>query len=864
MKKILIAFGLAISLVACVSKTTSSPHENYSKINIIPKPVKAEKLSGSFVIDQNSEITFSENNQVAKKAARFFSHQCKTRMGLELKDTNIHACEDTKTHAINFLVADSSLKIPKEGYTLSVSQESIEVRANDYAGFFYGIQSILQLMPTEVFQAGGAKLSKVNVDCATITDYPRFVWRAMMLDCSRQFFDTNYIKRYIDYLASLKMNVFHWHLTDDDGWRIEIKSWPKLTQKGAWRGKGCVLPASRGSKPDEVYGGFYTQEEIKEIVAYGLARNVNILPEIDVPGHSLAVTASYPEVLCKSKNNSKSVQGIRKNVWCAGRDENFKMIDDIIREVTTLFPFQYIHIGGDEVNKSYWKSCEHCQNLMKEKGFRHVSNIQNYFIRRLEKIVKSHHRSMIGWNEIMHGGELEKDTAIMSWTGTGPGYAAAKKGHPVIMAPGPYTYFDMAQYPGERGHWWAGIINTQKTYSFDPMSGHNLHQSEIKNIFGVEACLWGEFLDKPKNQADFQTFPRLCALAEIAWTPQSQRQWTEFNSRLASGYLKRLDAWKIHYRIPTPTATVRKGFVTIHPPFPGAKIYYTTDGSVPTKASTLWDGQPKQISTAGLRMVTIQDNGTISPIIKGANPEPIATWNERTFSKAAKNWTIDLSKDIDEAGNWTLELRRTWGRGGVEIKEVTLLEDGKEIYKNSKSFIIANKKQNKVILSIPIKNYSDDHQYKLILTSKFFKERKTRGLIILDKSPWLEPMGAKVETNMQGYGNYKKENIVDWDRGSYFWLNRQPKKGDQITISFKDIVDAKYLEVITGKPNQSKDILVDGILEISTDGKTFTKVSNFEFGTAKAKINQKIKAIKIKCIAGQSDEWLIIQDIRLK
>jgi len=864
MKKTLIAIGLAVSLSAWASNATSNDFENFKKINIIPKPVQAEKLSGSFIIDNSSTITFENGNTSAKKAALFFQKMCSNRFGITLKGSAINGNNKIKKQTINFLAPASSNNLPKEGYALKVTKNQMTIQSNDYAGFFYGIQSILQLMPALAFQADGVKVKNIHVDCANITDYPRFGWRAMMLDCSRQFFGVDYIKQYIDYLASLKMNVFHWHLTDDEGWRIEIKSWPDLTKKGAWRGKDCVLPASRGSKEDEVYGGFYSQKQIKEIVAYGLARNVNILPEIDIPGHGLAVTASYPEVLCDTSVHSKSVQGIKENVWCAGREANFKMLDDIIREVSDLFPFQYIHIGGDEVNKKYWENCSRCQKLMKDKGFKQVGNIQNYFIRRMEKIVRNHKRSMIGWNEIMHGGDLEKDTAIMSWTGTAPGYAAAKKGHPVIMAPGPYNYFDMAQYPGERGHWWAGVINTEKTYSFDPMSGNNLKTNEIKNIFGVEGCLWSEYLDQPKNQVDFQTFPRLCALAEVAWTPQNNRHWSEFKNRLAAGYLNRLDAWGIRYRIPSPIATVRKGSVTIHSPYQGAEIRYTTNGKEPSKTSNLWDGKPKVINTNGLRMATFRENGSKSPTIKGAKPEPITTWNERSFTKKTKEWIIDVTKDIDESGNWTLDLRRQWGKGGVEIKSLTLLENGKEVFKDSKTVIIAPKKSNGHRFALPIVNYNPNHKYSVVLSTNFFADKRTRGIVILDKSPWLEPVVESVKTNIPAYGDNKAENVGDWNRSTYFWSGRNPKKGDQMTITLKKSVKVKYLEIITGKLNESKDILVDGTVEVSSDGKTFKKVSNFEYGTAKTKLNQKIKAIRINCISGQNDEWLIIQDIRLK
>ncbi|MCK4564372.1 MAG: family 20 glycosylhydrolase [Verrucomicrobia bacterium] len=831
-----------------------------AEVAIVPKPVQVKALDGTFTLDGRTGIAAERGNADAQRAATYFAKLMKARTGIALKKK-----PDADGGKILFTAQRLPADLPADGYLLDIIPKGIMVRAGDYGGFFYGIQTLMQLMPAEVFGPSAQSAKSIPVACVEIHDWPRFTWRAMMLDCSRQFFTAEEVKRYIDHLAVHKINLFHWHLTDDDGWRIEIKAWPELTNKGAWRGKDCVLPASRGSSEDEKYGGYYTQEQIREIVQYALERNIQILPEIDLPGHSLGVTASYPETLCDTDDNSASVQGVKKNVWCAGREANYKMIDDIIRETAALFPFEYIHIGGDEVNKKYWESCTRCQALMEKEGFKNVGNIQNYFIRRMEKTLKKHDRKIIGWNEILHGGNLGKETAIMSWISTGPGFHAAKLGHPVVMSPGPYTYFDMAQYPGERGHWWAGVVNTEKTYSFDPMSGNDLTDSQKKNIFGVEACLWSEYLDQPEGQIDFQTYPRLCALAEVCWTPKEQRNWDDFSERLGGTHLARLEQMDIHFRVPHPTATVRKGMVTIAPPYSTADVRYTLDGSEPTAQSAQWKGKPFPCGNTGqLRMRTFRDSGRTSPVIKGAKQKPFAEWNEKTAQKEFSPWEIDITESLDSNGRWTLELRRIWGKNGIEIRSLQLLENGKPVFEDTTPLTLGDKKTKTHLYRIPLKSYKKSNRYALRIELKQDGGPKSRGTLILDQSPYLDPEVESVESNMPAYGNHVADHVADGNHRSYFWVGRKPKKGDQLTVVFKEPVACSHLEVITGKLNTSQDILVEGDLEISRDGKSFKKASGFEFGTARAKITGKIKAVRIRCIAGQGDEWLVIQNLRLK
>ncbi len=831
-----------------------------TELAIIPKPMQAKALDGTFIIDNQTGIAGERDNIDARRAGRYFAELLKARTGIALKNA-----KEADGPIIHLTSQKLPADLPADGYLLDIAPRGIVIRAGDYGGFFYGIQTLMQLMPPEIYNPSAHPEKSIPVACASIMDHPRFVWRAMMLDCSRQFFTADEVKRYIDHLAVHKINIFHWHLTDDDGWRIEIKAWPELTNKGAWRGKDCVLPASRGSSEDEKYGGYYTQEQIRGIVQDALKRNIQILPEIDLPGHSLGVTASYPETLCDTDDNSASVQGVTKNVWCAGREANYEMIDDILRETAALFPFGYIHIGGDEVNKKYWASCSRCQALMKKEGFKNVGNIQNYFIRRMEDTLAKYGRRIIGWNEILHGGKLKQDTTVMSWTGTGPGFHAAKLGHPVVMSPGPYTYFDMAQYPGERGHWWAGVVDTQKTYSFDPMAGNDLTDAQKGNILGVAGCLWAEYLDKPERQEEFQTYPRLCALAELCWTPQKQRDWDDFSERLGDTHLARLEQMDIHYRVPHPTATVRKGMVTIAPPYSSANVRYTLDGSEPTDQSAQWNGKPFPCENTGLlRMQTFRDSGRTSPVIKGAKQNPFAQWNEKTAQKEFAPWEIDITDSLDSNGRWTLALRRIWGKNGIEIRSLQLLENGKPIFEDTTPLTLGDKKTQAHLYRIALKSYKKCNRYTLRIELKQDGGSKSRGTLILDQSPYLDPEVESVESNMPAYGNHVADHVADGNHRSYFWVGRKPKKGDLLTVTFKESVACSHLEVITGKPNTSNDILVEGDLEISRDGKSFKKVSGFEFGTARAKITGSIKAIRIHCVAGQSDEWLVIQNLRLK
>ncbi len=424
-------------------------------------------------------------------------------------------------------------EMSEEGYFLTVSPDHILIKANRPAGLFYGIQTLLQLMPTEIF---GAKLfpGGFKIPCVEIKDFPRFAWRGMHLDVSRHFFPPAFIKEYIDLMASHKYNVFHWHLTDDQGWRIEIKRYPELTKTGAWRKE----------EDGNIYGGYYTQDEIRDIVDYARSRFITIVPEIELPGHSSAAIASYPFLGCTDKPIEVSNKwGIRNDLYCP-KEETFEFLENVLDEVTALFPGEYIHIGGDEAPKYQWNQSAVCKEVMQREGLKSYDELQSYFIRRIEKYLLAKNKKIIGWDEILEGG-LAESAIVMSWRGEEGGIAAAGMKHHAIMTPNSYCYFDFRQTKQEKQRaFWYKYSPLSHTYSYEPIPTA-LPSENQHFILGSQGNVWTEYLDT-KEKVEFAILPRMCALAEVLWSKKEQRNLTEFLSRLQT-HFKRLDAMEVNY-----------------------------------------------------------------------------------------------------------------------------------------------------------------------------------------------------------------------------------------------------------------------------------------------------------------------------
>lgn len=450
------------------------------------------------------------------------------------------------------LAVDPSLGLPAEGYRLKIAPEGVVLRGVDRAGLLNGFHTLLQLFPSEVYE--GAFRGVALLPAVEIVDWPEYHYRGQHLDVARTFSTIPQIEEFISHLAHHKINHLHLHLTDDEGWRVEIKSHPELAEIGGWRGGDSPVKAIYGEW-EERYGGYYTQEELRSLVAYAHARGVEIVPEIDLPGHSLTIGKIHPEILCPVERDLSASEGYSsQNVWCVAREENYVLLEDIISELCDIFPSEYIHIGGDEVDKSYWRDCPHCSALYRERGMTSQSQLQEYFMERLSAMLAQRGRKAAMWNEATNGGTLSREVRIHGWEGVRQCREVAEAGYPTVVMPGPYFYFDMRQSKMEDGHNWAGIISLKKCYSVS-LDALGFGPKAKSNVIGFSGAFWSELYvthrDKYDNYLEYQTFPRICALSEIGWMPSSSRSWEEFSARLKV-HEKRMEAMGISYRRGAP------------------------------------------------------------------------------------------------------------------------------------------------------------------------------------------------------------------------------------------------------------------------------------------------------------------------
>jgi hexosaminidase len=540
MKRSIISILALMFLFTGCNKVSSSGSGNVYPI--IPAPLSLKELPGQFVFSKKSKIILSPVNNENRLAADFLARLIKNPSGLE-----IQVVEGSKaTGGSVYMAIDTSVS-NNEGYTLSVSSRKIIIRAKSAVGLFYAVQTIRQLLPAEVEKDSLVKDIKMTVPACEISDEPRFSYRGMHLDVGRHMFPVEYIKRYIDMIALHKMNTFHWHLTEDQGWRIEIKKYPRLTSVGAFRKETIVGHA--GKKPYKYdgipYGGFYTQDEVKDIVAYAKSKFITVIPEIEMPGHSLAALAAYPQLSCTGGPFEVGTKwGVVDDVYCAGKEETFKFLEDVLTEVIALFPSDYIHIGGDECPKTNWAKCPLCQKRIKDEGLKDEKELQSYFIRRIEKFLISKGKRLIGWDEILEGG-LAPEATVMSWRGTAGGIDAAKQGHDVIMSPNKYVYLDYYQCEPE-GQPLAigGYLPLESVYSFDPQFAE-LMAEEQKHILGLQGNVWTEYIPTPEHM-EYMSYPRMFAISEIGWTSGSKKDFEDFLARFEL-QRKRYDKIGINY-----------------------------------------------------------------------------------------------------------------------------------------------------------------------------------------------------------------------------------------------------------------------------------------------------------------------------
>ena len=536
-------------LLLALTQLTSA-HSQTALPGIIPLPVSFQAGTGTFVLSKKTVIAVQDEND--RKTADYFNQYLEANYGFKL--------DIDRQESKNFirLATRKFMQAPKqESYDLQVLKDGIIIEGDTYAETFHGIQSLIQLLPLN------SKLPahSVTIPAVAIHDYPRFAYRGMHLDVSRHFFPVSFIKRYIDYLALHKLNYFHWHLTEDQGWRIEIKKYPELTTVSANR-FGTIESHHPGTGNDNIsYGGYYTQEEVKEIVQYAADRHITVVPEIEMPGHSSAAIAAYPWLSCfpekdtdmgkhpseKSKTiNGKKVQetwGVFDDIYCAGKETTFTFLENVLDEVLALFPSTYIHVGGDEAPKAHWKKCPACQARIKAENLKDEHELQSYFIRRMEKYLNAKGRTLIGWDEILEGG-LAPNAVVMSWRGEKGGIEAARQKHQVIMTPGKPVYFDHSQTKKEDSLVIGGYNPLDAVYAYDPVP-KELSKEEAKFVLGAQANVWTEYMKTPAK-VEYMIFPRMSALAEVLWTQKEKKSWTGFEQRLQDQF-KRYDLWKVNY-----------------------------------------------------------------------------------------------------------------------------------------------------------------------------------------------------------------------------------------------------------------------------------------------------------------------------
>ena len=587
--------GLFISFLFFVSVSVIGQKNNVAQL-LVPEPVSVTSGTGNFILNNKTSVHVMSADASAKRVGEFISKKLSLVTGYTVPVITGSKNQTVDNGIKLSLIKDVSLG--DEGYQLNVTPHQVSISANKPAGLFYGMQTLFQLMPKEVEANKVVKNVKWDVPVCNVKDYPRFAWRGLMFDVSRHFFTKDEVKEFIDQMVKYKYNLLHMHLTDDEGWRIEIKGLPRLTEVGAWNVKkvgyfGTFTPPT----PDEPrnYGGFYTQDDIRELVKYAQDRFVNILPEIDVPGHSLAAVVSYPELSCTRGAENYHVRSgeeimdwshgqppiaLVDNTLCPANEKVYVFLDKVMTQVAQLFPFPYIHVGGDECPKNFWEKSDSVKALMQREGLKNMDEVQSYFEKRLEKIVESKGKKFMGWDEILHGG-IAPNAAVMSWQGMKGGIEAAKMKHDVVMSPTDFAYLDYMQGdPIIEPHVYA-TLRLNKAYQFEPVP----EGVDPKYILGGQANLWTEQVYNMRHM-EYMVWPRAMAISEAVWSPKDKRNWDNFSSRVEKQF-PRFDAAEIKYApsMYDPIFNVSKTDSTLKielsTEIKGLDIYYSFDNSFP-------------------------------------------------------------------------------------------------------------------------------------------------------------------------------------------------------------------------------------------------------------------------------------------
>lgn len=667
-------------LLACVAfmGVCSTSAQNTLPVNIIPQPVQMEQTKGIYVLPQKIVIAYDSS----------LSEQAKYLQDILAQSTaRVAVLKEGKTKGDIVLTTDATGQMKAEGYTLSVTPKGIKIVGADVNGAFYGIQSLLQLFPAEIYSKSWERNTVWQAPCVEISDAPERPWRGMMLDVARYFYDKEFVKKYIDMMAMYKMNKLQFHLIDDSGWRLEIKKYPRLTEVGAWAGPN-----------EKRLGGYYTQDDIREMVAYAKVRGVELVPEIEFPAHILSAVVAYPWLSCTGLQHELPTQHfISRDLLCAGKETSMQFLKDVLEETVELFPSSYINIGGDEAVYVRWEQCPDCQALMKREGLKRASDIQGYLTNVVAKMMKEKGRTVIGWDEIIQRGKIDEPVVALSWHNVSDSLRATSTGHKAILTPASHTYLDFPEHkiPGEvQAATWCPPISLEKCYSM-PVNDY----SEQSTVIGVQGCFWSDqFIhgsalqeiaclneNRSENYAEYLTFPRLLAISEVAWQKQNRRNWEDFRTRIGTHYA-RLDYKDCHYRLPQPRIVKEEkqadGSInfTLACDVPGAVIRYTTNGKYPTVHSTAYNGPINVARRDDLRAMIVVSNTQYSlPLYFApdysaykAYGEHVYTWEPLRIQPKPSNWRFEVTGKISDNGTYELTVIPTRGENPVQLGTLKL------------------------------------------------------------------------------------------------------------------------------------------------------------------------------------------------
>ena len=618
MKKILFQ-GLGVFLlvlaVGCGEESKTIFTEN--DINIVPKPLEMKLNQGAFRFTKDTKlVAANDQTQVFEVLQNKFVSAAGWNLGVV-----------NTAPSSNFVQLSTDVSLPEEAYNLKVTENQVIIYASGHNGFLYGLETIRQLLPVAIESKNVVSNMNWDIPNVEIKDSPRFKWRGFMLDVSRHFFDKDYVMETIDQLAFLKMNTLHLHLVDDQGWRIEIKKYPKLTEVGGFRVDQEDKPWNARPTPElgkeTTYGGFYTQEDIKEIVAYAESRGITVVPEIEMPAHVMSAIAAYPELSCFQKPIMVPSGGVWPitEIYCPGKETTFEFLENVLLEVMELFPSRYIHVGGDEATKTNWEKCTDCKKRIQEEGLETVEELQSYFIRHMERFLSSKGRTLLGWDEILEGG-LAPGATVMSWRGVKGGLEASEAGHDVVMTPNSHCYFDY--YQGDQDAEplaWGGNLPLSKVYQFDPVV-EGMSEEQANHVLGGQANLWTEYVPT-KAQAEYMTYPRLAALAEAVWSSKDNRNWDDFSNRVSSLFqrygIMGVNYAKSAYQVTTETSVnTENGVISIalKSEFPQADIRFSLDGSDITSASKKYSAPVDIDRTTNIKAQVFKDGEPVGAIFE--------------------------------------------------------------------------------------------------------------------------------------------------------------------------------------------------------------------------------------------------------